>query len=138
MNKDLSFRVETDLKGLDPLTQQALVELRTVCGDVYSKASTYIINAREKAVRDALIALGWTPPAETQWQPIETAPREGMFIYAKAGRNGKWAVGIAYNTVSDTQVDHVSAQPVSRLTDCLLWHPMPTTPRPRDLTKKPQ
>lgn len=38
--------------------------------------------------------------AQLGWQPIATAPKEEMFIWARRKSDGKWAIGLAYRNVS--------------------------------------
>jgi hypothetical protein len=50
---------------------------------VAEKLSTLIMETREKAIRDALIRLGWTPPRESATDPLLTLPQrfeKGMTV----------------------------------------------------------
>lgn len=125
----MSFNFKLDINTiLNKEDQTALLEMNRIFNDHVQAFGKYMINLKEKAVRDALIGLGWTPPNTSGWLPIDSAPKEGMFIYAKPGRDGNWAIGLAYNTVSGTQVDHRTMELVSFITGVLYWHPLPPPP----------
>ena len=36
----------------------------------------------------------------SKWQPIETAPNDRMFIWARPKGGGQWGIGLAYRNVS--------------------------------------
>lgn len=60
-----------------------------------------------------------------KWQPIETAPKDEMFIYYQK-RDGKRCVGLAYHTVSGELCDsegnwHERLYPTH-------WMPLPDPP----------
>jgi hypothetical protein len=64
-------------------------------------------------------------PLHDGWQPIETAPRDRMFIWAYQ-REGKWSVGVAYRNVSGGWSDaYGNLGPPKYATH---WAPMPTPP----------
>jgi hypothetical protein len=61
----------------------------------------------------------------TEWQPIDTAPKDEMFIWAYR-REGKWRVGLAYRNVSGGWSDaYGNLDPPKYATH---WHPMPEPP----------
>jgi len=68
------FTHKIDFKTtINPIEQCAMIEMERIAGEHRDRMGKIYINAKEKAIREALIALGWTPP-EGNWQPIETIP----------------------------------------------------------------
>ena len=59
------------------------------------------------------------------WQPIKTAPKDQMFIWAKPRGNGKWSLGLAYWTVSGYSRDAYGAPEQEEATH---WMPLPPPP----------
>ena len=57
----MEFKLDTTIFEDDSIKQ----ELLTIENDLPTRISSWIINTREKAIRKALIDLGWTPPKET-------------------------------------------------------------------------
>lgn len=57
---EIKVDVEAWANGDIKLTETDIV------GDLVHQKSTWVINTREKAIRNALIALGWTPPEGDQ------------------------------------------------------------------------
>jgi len=60
---------------------------------------------------------------EKQWQPISTAPRSEMFIY----RAKKNKIGLAYNTVSNTQRE-IYGEDITGVNGATHWMPIPQPP----------
>ena len=63
----------------------------------------------------------------SEWQPIETAPTDEMFIYYKHRKDGKRCVGLAYRTVTgglrDSERDWcIPLEPTH-------WMPLPAPPK---------
>jgi hypothetical protein len=80
-----------------------------------------VVCAKEQAVRDGLIALGWIPP--DAWQPIDTAPRDGKQIVLSDGRNvgfGHW-YRLQARFVWDAQIG-ARKYPT-------YWQPLPAAPK---------
>lgn len=75
----MNFKIEAKTT-LNADEQSAMVEFYQIYDEHVQKLGSYIINAKEKARRDALIKLGWTPPEENGWRPIETAPKDGTWV----------------------------------------------------------
>lgn len=59
-----------------------------------------------------------------EWQPIETAPRDEMFIWARPKVRGKWGLGLAYRNVSGGWSDAYGAP----THDATHWMPLPAPP----------
>jgi hypothetical protein len=61
-----------------------------------------------------------------EWKPIDTAPRDEMFIWAYR-REGRWLVGLAYRNVSGGWSDAYGNESApERATH---WAPMPAPPQ---------
>ncbi len=75
-------------------------------------------------ILSALAAVGFV---QANWQPISTAPKDRMFIWAAPNGPGKWSVGLAYQTVSKTWRDaYANPDAPAKAT---LWAEMPVPPR---------
>ncbi len=61
----------------------------------------------------------------SMWQPIETAPKDEMFIWAYR-REGKWSIGLAYRNVSGGWSDAYGDPSAPKY--ATHWHPMPEPP----------
>lgn len=59
------------------------------------------------------------------WMPIETAPKNEMFIWGY-WKGDRFSIGLSYRTVSKTNVDAYGAGDVSRF--ATHWMPLPTAP----------
>lgn len=63
-----------------------------------------ILDLEDEATRAALIKLGWTPPGDSQWRPIETAPMDvPVLLWGKTRKAeftipliGQWVRGRQY------------------------------------------
>ena len=75
MDHPFSFNIDITAT-LKPLDQEIVLEMHRKQSEIREKLSTQILRLKERSVREALVKMGWTPPAETTdlWQPIETAP----------------------------------------------------------------
>ena len=62
---------------------------------------------------------------QNEWQPIETAPKDKMFIWAAPNGPGKWSIGLAYQNVSGGWSDAYGSDASARAT---LWAPLPSPP----------
>lgn len=87
---------------------------------IFYKGADAILSAPEP-VRLELAAL------LNPWRPIETAPKDEMFIYYWP-RDGKRCIGLAYRTVSGDWRDsegnwHIRLEPTH-------WLPLPAPPSP--------
>jgi hypothetical protein len=62
------------------------------------------------------------------WQPIETAPKDEMFVWAAPDwkRTGKWKLGLAYRNVSGGWSDAYGAPAPEYATH---WWPLPAPPQ---------
>ena len=88
----------------------------------------------EARIRSALVAAPvpaepTTAPAAVPegWQPIETAPKDEMFIWAAPKPDGKWGLGLAYRNVSGGWSDACGDSAPRRATH---WMPLPAAPQP--------
>ena len=59
------------------------------------------------------------------WQPIETAPKNEMFIWATPKGEGKWSLGLAYRNVSGGWSDAYGGDAPRHATR---WHRLPAPP----------
>lgn len=59
------------------------------------------------------------------WQPIETAPKAQMFIWAAPKDGGKWGLGLAYRNVSGGWSDAYGSDAPEHATH---WMPLPSPP----------
>lgn len=62
--------------------------------------------------------------AASEWQPIETAPRDQMFIWAMPKLDGQWGLGLAYRNVSGGWSDAYGAATKG----ATHWTPLPAPP----------
>lgn len=62
----------------------------------------------------------------SEWQPIETAPTDEMFIWAAPKGDGKWGLGLAYRNVSGGWSDAYGSQSAPR--SATHWMPIPPPP----------
>lgn len=60
------------------------------------------------------------------WRPIETAPKDEMFIWAAPNGKGKWSLGLAYRNVSGGWSDAYGGDAPKRATR---WTPLPEPPQ---------
>ncbi len=60
----------------------------------------------------------------TEWKPIETAPKDEMFIWTYR-LDGKWRTGLAYRNVSGGWSDAYGGDAPRHATH---WAPMPPPP----------
>ena len=65
----VSFKIKTDIFGNGLITQ----ELYRIENDVITETTRWVVNTREKEIRDALIKLGWIPPKEERTQNDKTS-----------------------------------------------------------------
>ena len=61
----------------------------------------------------------------SEWQPIETAPKNEMFIWAAPKGKGRWSLGLAYRNVSGGWSDAYGSDAPERATH---WMPLPEPP----------
>lgn len=59
------------------------------------------------------------------WEPIETAPKDEMFIWAAPKGDGKWSLGLAYRNVSGGWSDAYGSDAPVRATH---WMLLPNPP----------
>jgi hypothetical protein len=59
------------------------------------------------------------------WQPIETAPKSGMFIWGY-WEGEKFQIGLSYRTVTKKNFDAYGMGDVHRF--ATYWHPLPLPP----------
>jgi len=62
--------------------------------------------------------------AERAWKPIETAPKDEMFIWAYR-LDGEWRLGLAYRNVSGRWSDAYASDAPRHVTH---WAPLPSSP----------
>jgi len=55
----MEYKLDTSIKN-DIITQELFKKEE----NLKERISTWVLNARERSVRDALIKLGWTPPPD--------------------------------------------------------------------------
>ncbi len=67
-----------------------------------------------------------------KWQPIKTAPKNEMFIWAIPKGGGKWGLGLAYPNVSGRWSDAYGDRCAPR--EATLWAPLPPPPGSEQLT----
>jgi len=61
-----------------------------------------------------------------EWHPIETAPKDKMFIWARSKGDGKFALGLAYQNVSGGWSDAYGDRDAPR--EATLWAHLPPAP----------
>lgn len=67
MDHPFSFNIDITAT-LKPLDQEILLEMHRKQGEVREKLSTQILRLKEQSVREALVKMGWTPPAEIRME----------------------------------------------------------------------
>jgi len=67
------------------------------------------------------------------WQPIETCPKDEMFIWAYKKGDDKWSVGLAYRNVSGGWSDAYGDRDAPK--KATHWFPMPMPPAEKNITK---
>jgi hypothetical protein len=74
-----------------------------------------LCDAIEKALHDQI---------EARWRPIEEAPKDRMFIWARPKKDGTYGIGLAYWTVSGPWRDAYGAD----ISGATLYAELPTPP----------
>jgi|SRR5690606_2198354 len=85
--------------------------------------TTHTINELDKA--------GYEIVKKDKWQPIDTAPKDEMFIWTYKKFDGKWSIGLAYQNVSGTFSDVYGYRHGYRDINkkATHWQPLPEPPK---------
>ncbi len=126
----MEINIETKVFS-DRIELEEIIKDSHFNSNIVQQKATQVINLKDKAVREALISLGWTPPAESS-SSIEEHPNFEAFIRAFWRRiepykndydkelpkempgEFVWAVGTAGILLRD-KVDDIRLKPTSEL-----------------------
>lgn len=111
---------------MTPEQSAAIARIRSRVDAATEEGLHYAWHVNGADLRLLLSALEEAQAVGAGWQPIETAPKGGVFIVAYPDGRGGWSVAMAYRAKNETIRSETGA---TDLTDkAKFWWPLPAPP----------